>query len=350
MKQAKILMVGTDVTTMGGIASVIRDYFDTGLMSRLNVTYVATHRDGSKWTKLLFFIQQVPKVFLKSFTARIVHVHTSHGWSFRRLVMIVLTANLLRKKTILHVHGSEFDRYYEEASKAERAIIRFGLRTADRVIALSSDWEKKLHSIEPRANIEVIRNTVDHSRYLQFAGREMRNPASVLFLGRLGERKGIYDLLEAIAELDLAAVEFVLAGDGDVERVRELVFARGWQESVRVPGWVGPEEKMALLGAADLYVLPSYHEGLPISVLEAMAAGLPVISTPVGGIPEAVTDGRNGYLVPPGNHHMLAERIRDALTDPARWRAMSDASFLAARESFDTSIVESRLKALYESL
>ena len=350
MKRTKILMLGTDVTTMGGIASVIRDYIDTGLMSRLNITYVATHRDGSKMAKFVFFLRQVPKVFLKCFPADIVHIHTSHGWSYRRLVTILFGANLIGKKTILHVHGSEFDLYFDKAGKVEQAIIRYGLRTADRVIALSSDWETKLHTIEPQANIVVIRNGVDYTRYLQFTGREMHTPANVLFLGRLGDRKGIYDLLEAIAELDRSEIEFVLAGDGDVERVRAIVSERGWQRQVRIPGWVGPEDKMALLRAADLYVLPSYHEGLPISVLEAMAAGLAVISTPVGGIPEAVIDGRNGYLVPPGNPRALAERIRDALMDRARWRAMSDASFLLAREDFDTSIVESHLKDLYESL
>lgn len=350
MKQKKILMVGTDITTMGGIASVIRDYFDTGLMSRLNVTYVATHRDGSKMAKLGFFLRQVPKVFLQSFPANIVHIHTSHGWSYRRLVTILVGAKLIGKKIILHVHGSEFDRYYHKAGKVERAIIRFGLRTADTVIALSSDWKMKLHTIEPQANILVIRNAVDHSRYLPSTEREIHSPANVLFLGRLGDRKGIYDLLEAIAELDLSAIEFVLAGDGDVERVRAIVSERGWQKQVAVPGWVGPEDKIALLGAADLYVLPSYHEGLPISVLEAMAAGLPVISTPVGGIPEAVIDNRNGYLIPPGNHRMLAERIRDALGDRVRWKRMSDASLLLAREDFDTSIAESRLQELYESV
>lgn len=343
----KILMLGTDVSTKGGIATVVKDYIDCGLMSRLNIQYVATHRDGSRATKVLFFFKQFPKIVLKVIPAKIVHLHTSHGWSYRRLASILFIANLLGKKTVLHVHGSQFDIYFEQAGRVERAIIQYGLRVASIVIALSQDWKLKLLEIESAAKVFVVRNGVDTAKYQQVAERALHDPVSILFLGRLGDRKGIYDLLDVIQKVSSSRFRFVLAGDGDIERVRSLVLERGLENYVHVPGWVGPEEKGKLLRDADLYVLPSYHEGLPISILEAMAAALPVVSTPVGGVPEAVIDGCTGYLVPPGDSHALRKGIERATADPVMWRKMSDASMALARSAFSMEVVEHELYKIY---
>lgn len=346
----KRLMVGTDVSTKGGIASVINDYIDSGIMRRLGIAYVATHKDGGKLTKMLFFLKQLPRVFISIIPVEIVHIHTSHGWSFRRLVTVVFLARLLGKKVALHVHGSQFDTYFDGAGRAERAVIRYGLRVADIVIALSQDWKEKLSGIQPGADIIVIRNGVDIAKYLPVVARELHKPATVLFLGRLGERKGIYDLLSAIQELDSPDFKFVLAGDGEVAQVRSLVKERGLGRVVQVPGWVGPEEKRKLLSGSDIYVLPSYHEGLPISILEAMAAGLPVISTPVGGIPEAVIEGETGYLCSPGDHIGLADAIRESVSDPVKWKKMSTRSIALAQSAYSMEVVEAELIRAYERL
>jgi glycosyltransferase involved in cell wall biosynthesis len=350
MKNAKILMLGTDVSTMGGIASVVQDYIDSGLMDRLGIKYIATHRDGSKLSKVWFFLRQFPKAAAKSLASNLVHIHTSHGWSFRRLSSLLYFANLANRKTVLHVHGSQFDSYYDEAGKMERAWIRRGLRSANVVIALSEAWKEKLLAMEPMANVVVLRNGVNFAKYHVEESRSIHSPVNVLFLGRLGERKGIYDLLESINHLDISRFNFVLAGDGEIEQVREIVLKRGWQERVSVPGWVGPDEKEDLLRKADIYLLPSYHEGLPISILEAMAAALPIIATPVGGIPEAVIDGLNGYLIPPGDAVKIASRIETIAFDRSKWKAMSDASSNRALTKFDMQVVESRLKAVYDPL
>lgn len=350
MKHAKVLMLGTDIPSPGGIASVVIDYFDFGLMSRLNIQYVPTFREGSKLTKVLFFLWHLPKIFIKMTPAKIVHVHAAQGWSFRRLVSLLYVAHLVRKKTVLHVHASQFDIYYERAGRVERAFIRYGLRFADVVIVLSKDWKEKLLAIEPRTKIAVVRNGVDYAKYRQLEERELRYPVTILSLGRLGERKGTYDLLNAAQALGGAGFKFVLAGDGDVEQVRNLVLERGLDDFVCVPGLVGQEEKNKLLGQADVYVLPSYHEGLPISILEAMVAGLPVVSTPVGGIPEAVIEGRTGYLTPPGDFQTLASCIERIVANPLTWRRMSDASIVLARENFSMEMVESELGKIYVSL
>jgi glycosyltransferase involved in cell wall biosynthesis len=135
---------------------------------------------------------------------------------------------------------------------------------------------------------------------------------TVLALGRLGQRKGTYDLLCAVESLPAhvrSRVHLRLAGDGEVDQVRAQVAARGLGDTVDVVGWLGPRERDEALRQADIFVLPSYDEGLPMALLEAMAHGLVPITTPVGGIPEAVTDGVHGLLVPPGDPAALARAL-----------------------------------------
>jgi glycosyltransferase involved in cell wall biosynthesis len=114
-----------------------------------------------------------------------------------------------------------------------------------------------------------------------------------------------------------------LAGDGDVAVFRALAAQLGLADRITFPGWVGQGEVSRKLAAADVFVLPSYNENLPMSVLEALAHGVPVITTPVGAIPEAVTDGCEGYLVPPGNQEQLADRLARLIRDGELRRNMA---------------------------
>lgn len=349
LKETKVLMLGTDTSAKGGIASVVTDYYEFGLMSRLNVDYAATYRDGSKFTKIFFFLKQFPGILWKIVAADIVHAHSAYGWSFRRLASLLHLARIFGKKTVLHSHASSFHVYFEKSSRIEQALIRYSLRKMSAVIVLSQDWEKTFKKIEPTGRYHVVRNGVDSRKYA-VEGRTLHKPSTILFLGELGERKGIYDLVRAAHILGKKGYFFVLAGNGDIDGVRAMVRDLKLEDVVSVPGWIGPEEKKRLLGDADLYVLPSYNEGLPISILEAMAASLPVVSTPVGGIPEAVVDGRNGFLVSPGDFCALAEAIERSTSDTDTWECMSKASSAMARNMFSMEMVEAELTAIYKSL
>src|SRR5690606_10983036 len=122
-------------------------------------------------------------------------------------------------------------------------------------------------------------------------------------MGRLGSRKGTWDLLEAFKRLaaEVPNVRLVLGGDGEIDKARRIVARDGLEARVTIAGWLSGAEKLDVFNRTDIYALPSYHEGLPASIVEAMAAGAPIVSTPVGGIPEAVTDAFNGFLVAPGD-------------------------------------------------
>ncbi len=346
MTYNKVLMVGTDTTTMGGIASVINDYIDSGVFDRLSIDYHPTHKDGSKIEKALFFLKQLLLFNIRVFKYRIIHLHTSHGWSYRRLSVLLFISKLLGKKVIFHIHGSQFDLYYNSAGRIEQFFIRRGLRTADYVIALSETWKCKIIAIEKTSKVVVILNAVNTDKYA-ISDRAIHEPLSVLFLGRLGERKGIYDVLDAISLLDYEKYYFVLAGDGELDKVKKIISDRGLDKYVSVPGWIKGDEKLDLLKNADVYILPSYNEGLPIGILEAISAGLPVIASSIGGIPEAVVDGVNGFLIEPGDSRSLAKKLQELSDDHRKLNEFSHSSKNIALEKFSMSRAEEKLKHIY---
>ncbi|MDY7036653.1 MAG: glycosyltransferase family 4 protein [Thermodesulfobacteriota bacterium] len=219
------------------------------------------------------------------------------------------------------------------------------------MIALSHEWRKKLLTIQRTCRVQVIENGINLD---QFPTKKV-NPHptlsnQILFLGRIGQRKGIYDIIEAATLLLPAKYKFTLAGDGEIHQVKKLVLHRKLQDIIDVPGWVDHKRKATLLRQADLFLLPSYHEGLPISILEAMASYLPVIATPVGGIPQLVKHNENGYLVPPGDHKALANAIEKIFSDPERWARFSRRSRQIVQQNFSMARVKNDLSRLYEGL
>src|SRR5205823_1799964 len=161
-------------------------------------------------------------------------------------------------------------------------------------------------------------------------------PNLVLFLGHLEAAKGIYDLLDALAGVRSAVpdVRLACAGDGDRIGVARYAENLGIAEAVKFTGWVGPSGKRALLEHAAVFALPSYDEALPVSLLEAMSAGVPVVATPVGGIVEVVVDRASGLLVAPGDTAGLERALTRLLVEPALAARLGVAARETARLRF----------------
>jgi len=173
-----------------------------------------------------------------------------------------------------------------------------------------------------------------------------------LCLGLLGPRKGTPDLLTALATPTLHSLDWrmTIAGNGEIEQSRSLCYDLGLSDRVTLPGWQEPEQVAELLRSADIFVLPSHFEGLPVAILEAMAAGLPVISTPVGAIPDAVKDGVTGFLVQAGATGMLAEAIAKLVNDRGLRERMGEAGRNLAESQFSIEAVAKKIGTIYERL
>ncbi len=347
-----IVMLGTRFDTMGGISSVVNAYRDAGLFERQRIRYVATHGDGPAARKLLLAAYAMVQVLgmLLAGKMDLAHVHISSRASFWRKLVITLPIILAGKPVVLHLHGSEFHIFHDEesSSRAKKLICWFFERAA-RVIVLSQTWHDWVASRFPKARAVLVHNPVRMPEPTVF---ELREPTTVLFLGRIGKRKGAYDLLPAIAKLsvEFPDMRLIMGGDGELDEARRMAESLGLASHLELPGWVTGAEKQALLSKASIYVLPSYHEGLPMSVLEAMAAGLPVISTRVGGIPEAVRDGVDGFLVDAGDVTALTDRLRALLSDADLRRRMGDAARERVRMHFSTEVIVPRIETIYAEL
>ena len=352
MTRPGIVMVGTSLETRGGISSVVAVYRDQGLLARSGVTYLASHRDGSKAAKLATLLAAWPRFLGLLLRRRIalLHVHASSRASFWRKSLFLLPAFAAKVPTVFHLHGGEFALFYDkECGPRRRAFIRSVLARADTVIVLSSGWAEWVRSVAPGAHIVVIHNPVvvpplDETLH--------RTEPVVLSLGRLGRLKGSFDLLEAVAELKALGIDvrLRLGGDGQIDEVRARATELGIADRVDVLGWIGPAERIAELARARIYALPSYNEGLPMSLLEAMAAGLPVVTTPVGGIPDVVREGVDGHFVKPGDVDALAARIAALLADPLRARAMGLAGHEHVRTEFGAEMLVPRVEAVWRDI
>lgn len=347
MKQP--VMIGTRFDTMGGIASVVNVYRAAGFFERMNVKYLASHCDGGAVRKLRVMLSSLSEFFLLLCLRRvsIIHVHMSSRASFWRKALFLLMAGAFRVPRIIHLHGSEFAVFYEkECSSLAKRFVRFVFDSAECVVVLSETWKKWVSSVSGNQHVVCIYNPVlmPESDPVGVADN-----SALLFMGRLGRRKGTYDLVNAAARI-AQPFTLILAGDGDIEEIRNLASELGVSDKVEITGWVRGDQKDALFKRACLYVLPSYNEGLPMGILEAMAQGLPIVSTPIGGIPEAVGEGREGFLVQPGDIETLARTLERLVSDRDLRRKTGAAARARVSSTFSVDQILPQVERIYGEL
>lgn len=311
----KVLMIGAGRDVKGGVSTVVNQYYEAGLDNLVDLTYIPTMEDGSKIKKLLVAAKAYSSFCKVINDIDIVHIHMSHRASFYRKSRFIEKAASAGKKIIIHMHGSEFDVFYEkECNDKQKAYVKRIFSMVDIVIALSEEWKNKLSVICNPGKIIVLHNAV----ILPDFERTDYSDKNILFLGRLGKRKGAYDLLEAIpGVLDVVPdAHLFLGGDGDMEEIKRIIEEKSLSGSVFYIGWVTGEKKDKMLRKCSVFTLPSYHEGMPMAILEAMSYGQIVVSTNVGGIPKVIDNDINGFLVTPGDIENLSQKLIIALTNP----------------------------------
>lgn len=344
-------MFGPALTATSGISAVVNNWIEGGLRQRVALSYVSTLDDyvpGNYVRKARDALRAYRRAtVLNRKGVDAVHIHLSSGMSFYRKLMVFRLAKIKGLKVIVHLHGSMFEMFYEQSSTVGRRLIASVFNGADAVIVLSDTWRQFLSRVSNNERTYVLYNTSSVGRFRPDKGADEK--IVITCMGRLGSRKGTYDLIEAFARVSsrVPAAELVLGGDGALHEVQRFVEEKRIADRVRILGWVVGEEKRRVFERADVYVLPSYNEGLPGSIVEAMAAGAPIISTPVGGIPEAVVDGENGFLVQPGDVDRLSERLLQLCNDEPLRRTMGERSRHYVEAKFDTASAVERLIGIY---
>lgn len=346
---SKILYIGVDYRNpIGGIASVEYEYSKFIRPFK----FVRTCVNGGKLKKAAVACEA-----LVNFTARmlfdrsikIVHVHAASDASFWRKRIFIGIARRFGKKIVYHHHGGRFRQFYAE----HPAPVSKTLAKADCVVALSEEWRQFFADTLKCRQVRIINNVVSHPREDAGTGSPRHDRCFRLtFLGKITKEKGIYDLLDILAENreDYAGrLKLTVGGNGEVSRFCKMVDEMNLSDIVEYAGWVDGEKKERLLSQTDAYILPSYIEGLPISILEAMSYRKPVISTRVGGIPAIVSEGKTGFLTAPGDKKAIRKAIDTLAADPALCDSMGEKAYREVQLFFPEE-VDRNLTSLYRSL
>ena len=254
---------------------------------------------------------------------QIIHVSLSSYHGFYKGATFIIIASLLKKKKIIHLHSGDFKVFYQKHNKTMKRFIRYILNQGDLIIALSIYWKEVLSNdfdILPR-KVVVLNNCYSY-QFNNFTYTRKKpitkrgnNHINLLFIGELNENKGIFDLIKICKELVQYRRDFLLliAGEeklkGMKKQVQDAVNSCHISDYIKLVGEVKGEEKFRIFRQSDLFILPSYSENFPVTIVEAMRTGLPVLTTPVGSIPEIITDTENGYLIDPGDIHTFVDKI-----------------------------------------
>lgn len=269
--------------------------------------------------------------------AKAVYFMTSDYLGFYEKGVLAVVCKMAGARTVLHPVGS-FMNFYGRAGVG-RAVIRCLLRTMSAVAVVQPRVRDYILEIAPQTPLWLIPNPVDCSKYgSTFTPRRAQHEVRVMYSGAIVPLKGILDLLEAvhIFKDELVNARFVIIGDGELfDECLHRIDTYGIGHLVEMKGYVEEAQKRELLTSSHLYCLPSHSEGTPISVLEAMASGLPVVATTVGGIPYAVRNGQEGWLVAPGDVHALGRALCYLVKSEAGRNQMGSVGFRRVRELFD---------------
>jgi glycosyltransferase involved in cell wall biosynthesis len=354
MDKLRILMLGPHLSAKGGSPNVVNNWIEAGIKDKIDLHYISTINDLSPKRYITKFLDAaLAYILLTIKTLRIVdivHIHMSSYMSFFRKWFIFTWAKLMKIKTIVHIHGSMFEKFYYCSNSVVKSMITKLLDSADAVFVLSGSWKKFINSISKNENVYIVYNGASLKKFEKKISHG--DKINISFMGRLGKRKGVYDLLAAFEKIisNVQNAHLVLGGDGDVEKVRKLVAEKNLEDRIHVLGWVSGEKKIKVFQESDIYVLPSYYEGLPGSILEAMAAGVPIISTPVGGIPDAVIENRNGYLVNQGNIDDLYDKLQILCQKRELREDMGKESQNIIKEKFEIEKIVFDLVKLYQNI
>ncbi len=339
----------------GGMGRMVR-YLVDAIRARANGPEVEglDSRGGKPWLMPLYLARclfKIARAHLRK-DVRLVHVNMAENASVLRKGAVVLLCRALGVKVMLHLHAGLFIPFYERLPRLGRAWLKFVFRTADQTVVLGELWRRHLIDVleVSEAKIAVVPNGVARLEPRRRGGSN--EPCRLIYVGKLRFEKGLRELIEALAQPDIAALPWslTLVGDGDRAGFEASVAEAGLGARIRFEGWLEPKAVGARLARSDVYVLPSHYEGMPLAVLEAMSAGLAVVTTAVGAIPEMLTHGKTALIVPPRNLQALHDALYRVITDWALRESLGAAGEALYDERYTVERFTDAILALYDKL
>ncbi|MFN0141661.1 MAG: glycosyltransferase, partial [Pyrinomonadaceae bacterium] len=349
VRKPRMLMIGMHLTkTRGGITTLTSAILGSSISDAFDIKYIASQAEEFRRpAKFLLALSAAVHVAWHCLTRRpdLVYVHIGSNASLYREGLFVLLAKLLRRVVVTHFHAGDAELYYAKQPKPGRWLIKTGLDMSDSIIAVSTATAATIRSISSCERVVKIPNAIDTAA---FRPKEAvsDNVIRILFVGAIGKLKGESDLLKALAKLRTSDIDLKVSIVGfGAENLRTECERLGIANLIESLGPLPVKKIRERYASADIFVLPTYAEAMPMSVLEAMASGLAIVTTPVGGIPEIIDDEINALTVAPGDIDSLAAKIRELASNPERRIRLGRAARRKVTQDFDIRLYEKTLRS-----
>lgn len=342
---SKVLIIATSRKTRGGITAVIKAHEKGKQWEKYHCYWIQTHKDGNPIIKIAYLLSAWLQFIILIPFYDMIHVHGTGGSSAKRKLPFIYIAKLLKKKIIFHFHPSSPDVLHDKSSHVLKRI--FDL--SDIIIALSPQWARWINDAIPnnRYDIRIVWNPCPTVK------RDIsKKKKHILFAGSIIKRKGYDILIKAFSQIAKSFPDWqlIFAGNGEINEGKSLSNKLKINSQVQWLGWVNGKAKETAFQEACIYCLASTGEGFPMGVLDAWAYGIPCIMTPVGGIPDIVTDGKNGLLFPIGNPDILSLKIKQLIQDKELRTNISKESDKLVYGIFSLNQVNKSLEQIYDEL
>jgi glycosyltransferase involved in cell wall biosynthesis len=359
MKRPVVLLLGPSREAISGVTTHLNCLLGSRLASRFELVHFQVGSEGrnegaaGRLARLLASPFTLAATILR-LNAGLVHINSSlNAKAYWRDLAYLLVARLCGASVLYQVHGGRLDEFAPRGLAA--AFVSASLRLADAVVVLSRAQLAVFRQRLSGHAVDVVANGIDCAPYMRCnrAAPEPAQPLRIIYIGRLAPGKGLVETIEAMRIVRLRGVSarLVLAGSGPEEaRLRRHAREAGLLREVAFVGPAWGAHKAELLSQADVLVLASYAEGLPYSLLEAMAAGVVPIVTPVGAIPDVVTEGEQGVFVAPRDADAIAQAIARLAADRAALARMSAAGRACVSAGYSLERVARDFSRLYWDL
>ena len=343
----RVLMIGPARSVNGGISAVVNNYYKADLDKKVLLQYIGTMEDGSKWHKLKVAIKALMTFITKCSGYELVHIHMASDSSLYRKLPFIWLTKMFGKKLIIQQHGGNIKHfYYSECGKKRQQFIKKILRKADVFLVVAPYLKDIFKDVVEEEKIIVFPNAIEIPGEI----KPDYSRQNLLFLGRLCKEKGINELLEAIKELkqEFPNLQLYLGGVWVEEELKKK--AQLCDGFVHYLGWVDAKKKEEYLEKCNIFVLPTYFEGLPMSLLEGMAYGCACVATEVGGIPQVMTDRKDGIMIPAKDVQVLKGAIRELLINPELQKEIGTNARKTVENNYEIDKSVNKLVMIYKHL
>lgn len=362
MKKNGVVLIGPYPPPYGGVSAYIESLHKSPLDQEFGVQVFNTYTPGGISSTMKKSLSLCRYLIRNRKELGILHIHGGSRSAFWKYLPVFFLNIFLRRNIIYHIHSQTGFTKFLEGSAVSRFFFNLFLKR-QHIIVLSTVFKKfledrfgyrNIHYVHTSVNIKEEEMKENPGLFKEIFSEGQREKKKILFFGLVTKRKGVQDLVKVIPELVEKHPEalFIIAGtSGDfTAELDEFVASFGKPDNLLYLKNVSNEVKVELFRCSDIYTLPTYSEGLPMAIMDAMAFGMPMVTTPVGAIPEVIIEGENGFLGEPGDHQKLAENISMLLGDEALCRKIRENNMKKARGEFTPDKLIAKMSQIYHTV